>query len=167
MLLQAIPTPSVPSSDRGGRNVVRVYLISDGRLKAAARTSDDTSVRSMVDLLAEGPTASEKAAGATTAIAPGGFVVEQAPSSRSRRDSVVIEVPVQFTQIDGDLQLLATAQLVWTVTEPQPLWLVRMTFNGEPIELPTDEGLTSGPVGRSDYAAVAPKNSPLAAPDDQ
>lgn len=166
-LLQASPAPTATPSAPGGINTLRVYLIRDGRLEPVSRTSDDTSARSLVEALAEGPTASEEANGATTAVAPGEFVVDQAPSSRSPGVSVVINVPAQFTQVDGDLQLLATAQLVWTVTEPQPRGLVRMTFKGKPIELPTDQGLTSGPVRRSDFSSVAPKDSPLASREGQ
>lgn len=157
-LLPESPAPTVSTSAPGGVNTVRIYLIRDGRLQPVMRATDDTSVRSRLELLAEGPSAAEEADAATTAVAPGDFAAETAPSSRSP-SSVTINVPVQFTQIDGDLQLLATAQLVWTVTEPAPRGLVRMTFKGEPIELPTDQGLTSGPVRRSDFASVGPPDS--------
>ncbi|MCP3423170.1 GerMN domain-containing protein [Nocardioides pinisoli] len=166
-LLQQSPAPPVPTSAPSGMNAVRVYLIRDGRLEPVTRTSDNTSARSLVELLIEGPTAAEEAAGATTAVAPGEFQVDQAPSWRSPGVSVTINVPVQFTQIDGDLQLLATAQLVWTATELRPRGLVRMTFNGEPIELPTDRGLTSGAVRRSDFFSVAPRGARLESADPE
>jgi hypothetical protein len=162
-LLQERPEPDVSTSAPGGMRTVRIYLIRDGRLQPAMRATDDTSIRSRLELLAEGPSAAEEADAATTAVAPGDFAAEMAPSSRSP-GSVTINVPVQFTQIDGDLQLLATAQLVWTVTEPEPRGLVRMTFKGEPIELPTDQGLTGGPVRRSDFASVRPRDSQPASP---
>lgn len=157
--LQDNPAPPTTSSSAGGRNAVQVYLVRDGRLTPVTRASDDTSAGSLVALLADGPTAAEEAEGATTAVVPGDFVVEEPSPGRAPDGSVVISVPVQFTQVDGDLQLLATAQLVWTATEPQPRGTVRMTFEGEPIELPTDGGLTSGAVRRSDFRSVAPRGA--------
>ena len=61
-----------------------------------------------------------------------------------------------FTSIAGDAQLLATAQLVWTITDSAPDVSVRITVDGRPIEVPTDAGLSRLPVRRSDYASVAP-----------
>ena len=164
-LLQSSPGPSARTSAPAGMHDVRVYMVRDGRLAPATRSTDDTSVRSLIEILAEGPTGSEEREGTTTALAPGDFVVEQAPSRGGPGVSVIINVPAQFTQIDGELQLLATAQLVWTATEPRPRGLVRMTFKGAPIELPTDRGLTSGPVRRSDFSSVAPDKSSIESPD--
>jgi len=145
------PRPRSPSPD--GDRVVTVFLVRDGRLAEEERTADDTSERSALELLVEGPSDAEKAGGTTTALAPGDYALQEGPGV-----ATVIDVPAQFTQIDGDLQLLAAAQLVWTVTDRRPLALVRMTFEGEAIELPTDRGLTSGPVRRSDYGSVAPED---------
>ncbi len=165
VLLKERPTPINPTSAPDGVNAVRVYLVRDGRLESVTRTTEDTTVRSLIELLAEGPTLLEGADGVTTAVVPGDFVVEQAPSPQAPGAPVIIEVPVEFTQVDGDLQLLATAQLVWTATEPQPRGLVRMTYNGESIELPTDQGLTASSVRRSDFSSVAPAGSLVASPD--
>jgi hypothetical protein len=39
---------------------------------------------------------------------------------------------------------------------------VRITADGSPVEVPTDDGLTAEPVGREDYASVAtPVSSPV------
>lgn len=133
---------------------MRVYLVRKERLVEEVRRADDPSERSALALLADGPTAPEKAIGTTTALAPGEYVVADDVDPVT-----VIEVPVQFTQIEGDQQLLAAAQLVWTVTDRRPRSAVRMTFDGEAIEIPTDRGLTRGPVRRSDYLSVAPKDA--------
>jgi Sporulation and spore germination len=152
--LQVSPAPSPVSPTSGGSSVVRVYLVREDRLVEEVRTADDTSERSALELLAEGPTPAEMVVGTTTALAPGEYALEGGSGL-----AIVIDVPVQFTQIEGDLQLLAAAQLVWTVTDRRPRSVVRMTFEGEAIELPTDRGLTSGPVRRSDYRSVAPEDT--------
>lgn len=148
--VSAAPSPATPKP--GGNSAVSVFLVREGRLVEEVRTAEDTSEGAALELLAEGPSESEKVDGTTTALAPGRYALEDRPGP-----ATVIDVPVQFTQIEGDLQLLAAAQLVWTVTDRSPRGVVRMTFEGEAIELPTDRGLTSGPVRRSDYVSVAPE----------
>ena len=62
----------------------------------------------------------------------------------------------------GGNQLLATAQVVFTVTEVPGVEAVRITADGSPVEVPTDDGLTAEPVSREDYASVAtPVSSPV------
>lgn len=151
--LEVSPAPSPASPTPSGSSAVTVYLVREERLVEEVRTAEDTSERSALALLAEGPTAAEKVVGTTTALAPGDYVIQDGSGH-----ATVIDVPVQFTQIEGDLQLLAAAQLVWTVTDRRPGAVVRVTFEGEAIELPTDRGLTSGPVRRSDYVSVAPED---------
>jgi len=150
--LQAASTPSPVSPSPGGSSVVRVYLVKDARLVEEVRRADDPSEQSALDLLTDGPTTAEKVVGTTTALAPGEYAVEDSGLA------TVIDVPVQFTQVAGDLQLLAAAQLVWTVTDRRPRSAVQVTFQGEPIELPTDQGLTIDLVRRSDYRSVAPED---------
>ena len=152
-LLEVSPAPSAVSPTPSGSRIMRVYMVRDGRLVEEVRTAVDTSAESALSLLVEGPTESEKVDGTTTALAPGEYALDEASGL-----ATVIDVPLQFTQIEGDLQLLAAAQLVWTVTDRQPRGVVRMTFEGKAIELPTDQGLTSGPVRRSDYVSVAPED---------
>lgn len=150
--LEVRPAPSPVTPTSSGRTVVMVYLVREGRLVQETRTADDASRQSVLSLLAEGPTAVERVVGTTTALAPGEYTILERPGPMT-----VIDVPVQFTQIEGDLQLLAAAQLVWTVSDRHPRTVVRMRLEGDAIELPTDRGLTSGPVRRSDYMSVAPE----------
>ena len=78
---------------------------------------------------------------------------------------VTIGVSREFTEVAGGNQLLATAQVVFTVTEFPGVEAVRITADGSPVEVPTDDGLTDEPVGRDDYASVAaPVSPPLPSP---
>lgn len=153
VVLRVSPAPSPTSPDGAGTRLVDVYMISEGHLVPQLRTAEDRSASSAVELLAEGLIESERESGMTTAVAPGKYVIEEVPGP-----TFVIDVPLQFTQVEGDLQLLAAAQLVWTVTDLRPEGEVVVAFDGEALELPTDRGLTSDPVRRQDYASVAPQD---------
>jgi spore germination protein GerM len=58
-----------------------------------------------------------------------------------------------ITELGGDEQLLAVAQLVCTLTARPGVGPVSFTLEGAPVDVPTGDGsLTSGPVSRDDYA---------------
>lgn len=58
-----------------------------------------------------------------------------------------------ITELGGDEQLLAVAQLVCTLTGRPGVGLVSFTLVGSPVDVPRGDGsLTSGPVSRDDYA---------------
>lgn len=59
-------------------------------------------------------------------------------------------------QIEGELQRLAIAQLVYTATEIPGIDWLWVLIEGEPRALPTDEGDVEAPVGRVHYASLGP-----------
>lgn len=154
---QPVPLPvqqtpassSVPTRENGYS--VTVYFVQFGRLAPVSRSAPDTSPETALRLLVEGPDAVEAATGLETALVP-----QRLSSVVAGRGPLTVEAGPEFTSIAGDNQLLAVAQLVWTVTGPAPRALVRITVEGKPIEVPTDDGLSRLPVGRDDYRDVAP-----------
>jgi spore germination protein GerM len=78
---------------------------------------------------------------------------------------VTVAVSREFTEVAGGNQLLATAQVVFTVTEVPGVAAVRVTADGSPVEVPTDAGLTDEPVRREDYASVAGPSPAPATPE--
>ena len=59
--------------------------------------------------------------------------------------------------LSSDDQLLALAQLVFTLTARPGIGQVRFTLRGEAIQVPRADGsLVATPVSRDDYSAVAP-----------
>lgn len=62
-------------------------------------------------------------------------------------------------QIEGELQRLAIAQLVYTATELPGIDWLWILIEGEPRALPTDEGDVEAPVGRVHYASLGPPGS--------
>jgi hypothetical protein len=61
--------------------------------------------------------------------------------------------------LPDDQELLAAAQLVWTLTQAPGLEQVRARTGGRPVPLPTASGPRDRPVGRNDYLPFAPSPS--------
>lgn len=143
----------LPSSARAEQNsaAVTVYFVQFGRLAPVTRPAPDLSPGTALRLLVDGPDTVEAVLGLETALVPQGLSIVSTTAG-----PLTVEAGPEFTSIAGDNQLLAMAQLVWTVTSSNPADRVRVTVSGKPIEVPTDDGLSRLPVGRDDYATVAP-----------
>jgi len=149
--ISSSPEQTIRPSDGGFP--VTVYLLRDGRLEPVQRSTDDASLDALVALLAQGPTEAEVDRGLGSALSAQQLGADQSIDTRV----ITITATEDFTNIAGDDQLLAVAQLVWTVTEYQPTARVRMAVDGEYIDLPSDQGLTRRPTSRADYSSVAPE----------
>lgn len=160
-----VPLPTAPPSgaagDAGGDRVT-VWFVRGSRLEAAERPAGRPGVDAALDALATGPTRAEVVEGLRTALSPQSLTPDRplAPAA-----VVTVGVSREFTEVAGGNQLLATAQVVFTVTEFPGVESVRIVTGGSPVEVPTDEGLTAEPVGRDDYASVAvPEGPPAPSP---
>ncbi len=151
----SIPLPSTPEAGVTGTADgprVTVWFVRGSRLEAAERPVERPAVDTALAALVAGPTRSEVVDGLRTALSPQSLTPDRPVST----DAVVtIGVSREFTEVAGGNQLLATAQVVFTVTELPGVQAVRVTADGSPVEVPTDEGLSAEPVGREDYASVA------------
>ncbi|WNV73636.1 GerMN domain-containing protein [Geodermatophilus sp. DSM 44513] len=153
------PAPESGAAPDGPR--VTVWFVRGARLEAAERVTGRADIGAALDALAGGPTRAEAVDGLRTALVPQGL----APGRPTPAEPVVtVEVTREFTEVAGDDQLLATAQVVFTVTGFPGVQAVRVTAEGAPVEVPTDDGLTAGPVDRDDYASVAADEPPPPAP---
>lgn len=147
------PGESRLDSPRPGGRALTVYLIRDGRLTPVTRSSADTTVPSALAFLSQGPNSEEVRAGLQTALIPQSLSPGQVDGS----GTMTITVTRSYTSVSGDSQLLASAQLVWTATEHDSVDRLRIRVGGEHIAIPTDEGLSAGPVSRRDFRSVAPE----------
>lgn len=156
----SIPRPTAPESgatEGAAGTGLRVWFVRDDRLEAAERPAERPGIDAALDALAAGPTRDEVVDGLRTALSPQSL----APDRPVPPGAVVtVGVSREFTEVAGGNQLLATAQLVFTVTEVAGVEAVRITADGSPVEVPTDDGLTAEPVGREDYASVAGSGGP-------
>jgi hypothetical protein len=148
-----VPTrpEGTPTPPQGGDATVTVYFVRNGRLTPVRRSAPDSTPRTALNLLTLGPKAAEASTGLETAI-----VAQRLTQKSATTRGVTIEASREFTSISGDNQLLAIAQVVWTVTENAPDRGVQFVVDGKFIELPTDQGLSLFAVRRGDYASLAP-----------
>lgn len=152
----AVPTDTgapAPDAERGGPREITVYFVQKERLVAVERHVEDVSMANRLGLLLAGPLSTEASQGVTTSVPPESLrpVVVDTTSGVA-----YVEATRAFTEVAGASQLLAVAQVVWTVTEQPRADRVSITVDGEALEVPTDTGLSRVPVSRDQYRSVAP-----------
>lgn len=131
-----------------------VYLLRGDRLSPVPRQVEaPVSPSRLLLALVEGPTTEEAQAGFRTAISS----ETRIRGVTSVAGVVTVELSSQFVEVTGQDQILAIAQIVFTATESGGAGAVRFRLDGEPVEIPRADGtLTSAPLTRADYAALAP-----------
>ncbi|MGY1915368.1 GerMN domain-containing protein [Blastococcus sp. SYSU DS0973] len=154
-----IPVPEV--SETGGQPpangpTLTVYFVRGTVLAPVERATDVVDAPSALSQLNLGPTRAEVIGGLRTALAPQTLRVDEGVPGGITSVSVTRE----FTGITGGNQLLAVAQVVWTLTDLPGTTQVRFLVDGVPVEVPTDGGLTEQPVSRTHFRSVAPVSGP-------
>lgn len=164
---QPLTLPSPQLSQPGQRSgdvgiELTVYFVRGAALAPAQRRVDLLSPAASLDALIAGPTRAEVIAGLRTALAPQALTVDVGlPGGITS-----VAVTTEFTGVTGANQLLAVAQVVWTLTGVEGTQQVRFLLDGAPVEVPTDTGLTDAPVGRDDFDSVTPAQNTEPAGDD-
>jgi spore germination protein GerM len=152
VVLPVTPSASKPDDVSDGSVEVQVYFVRGARLEAVTRWASADDPRTVLGALVAGPDRREVLTGLRTAIAP-----QADPKLTTALDGTVqVDLPPELTGLTGGNQLLAFAQLVWTLTGTPQVRAIRFTAAGSPIEVPTDDGLAGGPVDRDDYSSVSP-----------
>lgn len=151
-LLATAPPGSAEPRLRGP--TTKVYLVRNERLATTARhvVGEAKAAEALRDLFV-GPTTQETARGLTSDV-----------PAQTRLISLDLNGPVatvdlssEFATASGSEQVLAVAQIVYTLTASQFIDAVRFAINGKPIEVPDGSGsLSDQPRQRSDYTALAP-----------
>lgn len=152
-LLDPNPTPSSPPVSPQGAVTMTIYLVSHDRLAPVTRDVPPPGgpEQALSELLA-GVTRQEAASGIRTAIAP---ATEARPTAVADGD-VRVDLSRAFLGGGTKEQILAAAQIVYTVTALPGLDSVSFTLSGRLVEVPSADGkLRAGPLRRSDFAAVA------------
>lgn len=150
-------SPSVsnpPANPRAPQVATVVYLLRAGRLAGAARTVDfPLTVQRVLDALVQGPTNNEARSGLQSAINSGAQLIYTGQAG----GTATVDLGGAFGQVGGQAQILAVAQVVFTVTSIPGVTGVLFTEAGQPVDAPSGDGtLTSGPLVRQDFATLAP-----------
>ena len=130
-----------------------VYLVRQERLVRVARqVGAPASLPTVLATLLEGPTSDEAAAGLRTALGPQAGIRSASATGRT----ATIDLSESFGEVEGDEQILALAQLVFTATSLPGVDAVDFKLAGSPVEVPRGDGtLNYGPLRRVDFAALA------------
>lgn len=156
--LPTAPSPSGPAPAPGNApstvtEEVEIYFIRQDRLAPVPRRVPlDGGLSSRIDALVAGPTAVEQAGGLSSAMPPGTRI-----EARVVDNVAVAGLPDGFTALSGTEQVLALAQLVYTLTAGGTVSGLQLTDAGKPIDMAVDGGrVVPGPVTRANYATVSP-----------
>ena len=143
-----------PVADPFGAEEQVIYFARDRRLVGTARKlPPDASMSRLLDALGRGPNRNEVDAGLRSALPD----ESRFPDVSVSRGTATVDLGPRFTALSGEDQVIALAQLVYTVTGRPGVGLVRFTLDGQPTDVPRANGeLTGAPVSRDDFAAVAP-----------
>jgi spore germination protein GerM len=129
-----------------------VFLVDGDRLAPVRRQVPAPATPAVVlAALAAGPTAAEAASGLRSAL------VTEATLSQVIAGMVTVRLDGDFVAADLREQVLALAQLVYTITELPGIGGVEFAFDGQPAEIPTAQGPSrTGAATRADFAAIGP-----------
>jgi spore germination protein GerM len=134
---------------------VTLYLVLGQDLVAVDRAArSPVSLSTVLRELTRGPTTSEQVKGVQSPLSTTGRLTLR---SLVKGDASV-DLRDDFTNLGGHDQILAAAQLVYTVTAFPGVDHVTFLVNGQVAAVPTATGsLSSGPLRRADYSALAPR----------
>lgn len=141
----------------------RIFFVTDlgktggSRLQQVSRQVANTPAQVLAALF-KGPTDAELNSKLRTAIPAAAVVL--APASTSG-DLVTVNLDATLASTGGDRQILAIAQIVYTLTSIDGVNRVRILIDGVPREWPTEDGTPrSEPLTRFAYAELDPSTQP-------
>ena len=144
-----------------GDGRVALYFVRGDKVVLQTRAVErSTSIRELVDLLLEGPTPEQVAAGTRSAL-PTTFDVEDVTVS----ESGVAVVTLGGGSMQVGASPLGFAQVVATLTAPGRARAVRFRLDGEDLPVPRGDGsLTTDPLDRDDYDELLALPTPAPTP---
>jgi spore germination protein GerM len=151
------PSTSVPRPDKPATGApATVYLVDNrDRLRPVSRVLDDRAlIVNVLDSLFRGATDQEAAQGLRSEI-PAGTSVNGI--DRLDRDVITVDLSKEFAETTADGELLAQAQIVYTVSQLPNVRGVLFLVDGRPREGADDDAkLTSSPLTVDDFRDFAP-----------
>ena len=152
-LLEA-DSPTTTTTTPARAESVTVFYVSGSQLVPAERPlSEPAPLFTVLAVMAAGPTANEAVLGVRSAL-PGPDVVRQVGMAGG---TATVDLAPTFQDIPPGDQVLALAQIVYTLTARPGIGRVAFTLDGQTIDAPRGDGsLTRESMAREDYAAVAP-----------
>jgi spore germination protein GerM len=148
--LSSTPPIAAPVSwDGRSEQTVELWFVRDGTLSPVLRTmAGGVQPVDVLDALQAGPAANGGGPSLRSAL-----VDLELFRTISRSGGVaVIDLDASFSSLPSGEQLLASAQVVCTLTSLPGIGMVLFRLAGEVVDVPTGDGTqSSGPVSRDDY----------------
>ncbi len=138
-----------------GAVVVQLYLFDpdSSALVPVTRQVSTAGIEAVAAELEAGPTAAESFLGLQSALTD----IDAIDGIDIDGSTALVDLSDSFTTLGGSEQIIAIAQLVFTVTGRPMLDRLLVRVNGEDVEVPRDDGtLTRDPLTRSDYRSFSP-----------
>ncbi|MGH9047668.1 MAG: GerMN domain-containing protein [Acidimicrobiales bacterium] len=149
-LLKATPNTAVPTT---GTILVTVFFEAADHLATVNRAVPAPgTLRAILKALGRGPSSAE----AASLVSPISTATPLSLKSVSG-GTAVVDVGKSFSALSGKDQIIAAAQLVYTLTTFPGIVRVAIRVGGQEVQMPTVTGrLRSGPLDRADYASLGP-----------
>lgn len=150
------PLPELPGGlgtiDDRELEAVTLYLVRNDRITAITRDLvAPPTAESVIESLLAGTTGPEERANLRSSIPPG----TEASELEVQSGVATIDLTRQFTQIGGDEEILAVAQIVFSLAGLPDIDSVQFLISGVPTAVPIASGvLTDRPVDSEDYRAL-------------
>jgi hypothetical protein len=145
------PLEVVPTTTTAPAGSQVVYLVRSEQIVPVARPDAAQDPAELAALVVAGPTSEETAAGLRTAITDDDVLEGIARAGAM----ITVDLGAQFTELRGLDQLLAVAQLTYTLTEVDGVERVAFRRGGLPVGVPRPDGTVSeGSVTRADFLAL-------------
>jgi spore germination protein GerM len=151
-LLRTAP-PGTPAPAARGPATDLYFVQGDRLVTAARRVVGDNIPAEAVRLLLDGPTTTEAARGLTSDVPAQTRLISLDLSG----SVATVDLSSEFGTVGGSDQVLAVAQIVYTLTASRYIDSIRFAINGKLTEVPDGSGsLASAPRTRQDYPRLAP-----------
>jgi spore germination protein GerM len=143
---------SAAGSEPTSNEDVAVWFVHDDRLVSSTRSVPVPAVATTaIAAITAGVSASEAAAGLRSAIPDRGMVTEATVTG----GTALVTLAPEFLDIPAGDQVLALAQIVYTLTDLRGVGRVRFEIDGEPVVVPLpDGGSTEDSVSRENFDAL-------------
>ena len=145
------PPEASPTTTAAPAGSQVVYLVRSEQIVPVARPNASRDPADLAALVVAGPTSDETAAGLRTAITDEDLL----DGIERRGGTIVVNLGDRFSELRGLDQLLAVAQLTYTLTELEGVERIQFQRGDRPLGVPRADGTVGeGFVTRADFRAL-------------